>query len=70
MKVGRSCPAVAAANGQIFVIGGDQSQEINFYRTQITIATVECYEPNTNQWHECPSLPTSRGEAAAIIAPF
>ncbi|XP_043471983.1 actin-binding protein IPP-like [Leptopilina heterotoma] len=70
MKVGRSYPAVAAADGRLYVIGGDQSQEINFYRTQITISTVECYDPNSDTWHECASLPTSRGEAAAIIAPF
>ncbi|XP_015598236.1 actin-binding protein IPP [Cephus cinctus] len=70
MKMGRSYPAVAAADGRLYVIGGDQSQEINFYRTQITISTVECYDPTLNKWHECASLPTSRGEAAAIITPF
>ncbi|XP_012274970.1 actin-binding protein IPP [Orussus abietinus] len=70
MSVARSYPAVAAADGRLYVIGGDQSREINFYRTQITISTVECYNPVMNEWHECTSLPTSRGEAAAIIAPF
>ncbi|XP_033322034.1 actin-binding protein IPP [Megalopta genalis] len=70
MSVGRSYPAVAAADGRLYVIGGDQSHEINFYRTQITISTVECYDPHSNKWHECASLPTSRGEAAAIVAPF
>ncbi|KAK2583482.1 hypothetical protein KPH14_009450 [Odynerus spinipes] len=70
MNMGRSYPAVAAADSRLYVIGGDQSQEINFYRTQITISTVECYDPHLNKWHECASLPTSRGEAAAIVAPF
>ncbi|XP_066586895.1 actin-binding protein IPP-like [Prorops nasuta] len=70
MTIGRSYPAVAAADGKLYVIGGDQSQEINFYRTQITISTVECYDPHLNKWHECESLPSSRGEAAAIVAPF
>lgn len=70
MNIGRSYPAVAAADSRLYVIGGDQSQEINFYRTQITISTVECYDPHSNKWHECASLPTSRGEAAAIVAPF
>lgn len=70
MNIGRSYPAVAAADSRLYVIGGDQSQEINFYRTQITISTVECYDPHLNKWHECASLPTSRGEAAAIVAPF
>ncbi|XP_043282923.1 actin-binding protein IPP-like isoform X2 [Venturia canescens] len=70
MSIGRSYPAVAAADGRLYVIGGDQSQDINFYRTQITISTVECYDPNSNKWEECTSLPTSRGEAVAVIAPF
>lgn len=70
MCMGRSYPAVAAADGRLYVIGGDQSREINFYRTQITISTVESYDPSSNKWVECASLPTSRGEAAAIIAPF
>lgn len=70
MSMGRSYPAVAAADSRLYVIGGDQSQEINFYRTQITISTVECYDPHTNKWHECASLPSSRGEATAIVAPF
>lgn len=70
MSMGRFYPAVAAADSQLYVIGGDQSQEINFYRTQITISTVECYDPHTNKWHECASLPSSRGEATAIVTPF
>lgn len=70
MNEGRSYPAVAAADGRLYVIGGDQSQELTFYRTYITISTVECYDPNSDQWYKCASLPTSRGEAAAIVAPF
>lgn len=70
MSIGRAYPAVAAADNRLYVIGGDQSQEINFYRTQTTISTVECYDPHLNKWHECASLPSSRGEATAIVAPF
>ncbi|KAL7293115.1 hypothetical protein TKK_0013268 [Trichogramma kaykai] len=70
LNVGRSYPAVAAANGCLYVIGGDQPQEINFYRTQITVSTVERYDPNLYIWTEGTPLPTSRGEAAAIVAPF
>ena len=70
LNVGRSYPAVAAADGRLYVIGGDQPQEINFYRTQITVSTVECYDPIACKWTECAPLPASRGEAAAVIAPF
>ncbi|XP_014217087.1 actin-binding protein IPP-like [Copidosoma floridanum] len=70
LNVGRSYPAVAAADGRLYVIGGDQLQEINFYRTQITVSTVESYDPVNYKWTECAPLPTSRGEAAAVIAPF
>ncbi|KAG7196679.1 hypothetical protein KM043_016011 [Ampulex compressa] len=70
MNMARSYPAVAAGNSRLYVIGGDQYREINFYRTQITISTVECYDPHLNEWYECASLPTSRGEAAAIVSPF
>lgn len=70
LNVGRSYPAVAAADGRLYVIGGDQPQEINFYRTQITVSSVECFDPLLYKWIECAPLPTSRGEAAAVIAPF
>lgn len=69
MHLGRAYPAVAAVDSRLYVIGGNLSQEIDFYRTQITIRTVECYDPHSNKWHKCASLQTSRGEAAAIVAP-
>lgn len=68
--MGRSYPAVAAADGSLYVIGGDQPQEINFYRTQVTLTNVERFDPLVWKWTDCASLPTSRGEAAAVIAPF
>nr|CAD7443081.1 unnamed protein product [Timema bartmani] len=67
MKVARASPAVAAADGLLYVIGGDQTHEINFYRAQITITSVECYDPLANEWHECPPLPESRSEAGAVV---
>ena len=70
MNTRRSYPAVAAADNRLYVIGGDQQQEVNFYRTQITVSAVECYDPLSNQWNKCEPLPASRGEAAAVIAPF
>ncbi|KAK3929229.1 Actin-binding protein IPP [Frankliniella fusca] len=67
MRVGRASPAVAAADGVLYVIGGDETHEVNFYRAQITISSVECYDPQINKWRECPSLPESRSEAGAVV---
>lgn len=67
MKVPRGSPAVAAADGFLYVIGGDQTYEINFYRGQVTIASVERYDPRTDTWYECPPLPESRSEAGAVV---
>jgi actin-binding protein IPP len=67
MKVGRASPAVASADGLLYVIGGDQTHEVNFYRAQITISSVECYDPLADKWHDCPPLPESRSEAGAVV---
>lgn len=38
MSVGRASPAVAATNSLLYVIGGDQTSEVNdFYRAQVRI---------------------------------
>ena len=34
MKFARASPAVAAANGKIYAIGGDRISEVNFYRAR------------------------------------
>lgn len=67
MTVSRASPAVAAADGLLYVAGGDQTCEVNFYRAQITISSVECYDPAANTWHDCPDLPMSRSEAGAVV---
>ncbi|KAK9503759.1 hypothetical protein O3M35_010250 [Rhynocoris fuscipes] len=67
LKVGRASPAVAAAGGYLYVLGGDQTHEINFYRAQVTIASVERYDPARNTWEDSVPLPESRSEAAAIV---
>lgn len=67
MKVGRASPAVASADGLLYVIGGDQTHEVNFYRAQITISSVERYDPLADTWHDCPPLPESRSEAGAVV---
>lgn len=67
MTVSRASPAVAAADGFLYVVGGDQMREVNFFRAQITISSVECYDPNNDTWKDCPDLPKSRSEAGAVV---
>jgi actin-binding protein IPP len=64
---GRASPAVAAADGLLYVMGGDHSHEVNFYRARITMTSVECFNPLTNSWSERPPLPESRSEAGAVV---
>jgi len=67
MSVPRASPAVSSVDGLLYVGGGDQTREVNFYRAQITISSFECYDPLSDTWKECPSLPTSRSEAGAVV---
>ena len=67
MQFARASPAVAAANGKIYAIGGDRISEVNFYRARITITEVECFDPLTNEWSLSTPLPESRSEAGAVI---
>uniref|UniRef100_D3TND1 Kelch-like protein diablo n=1 Tax=Glossina morsitans morsitans TaxID=37546 RepID=D3TND1_GLOMM len=67
MSIPRAIPAVAAADGLLYVAGGEQPCEATFYRAQITISAVECYDPLTDNWKSCPDLPVSRSEAGAVV---
>ncbi|KAL1132354.1 hypothetical protein AAG570_010310 [Ranatra chinensis] len=67
LKTGRASPAVASAAGCLYVMGGNLTHEVNFYRAQVTITSVEMYDPVRNVWDEVPALPESRSEAAAIV---
>ena len=67
MKEPRASPSVAAANGKIYVFGGDQIIEVNFYRARTTIAAAECYDPLTNAWTTSVDLPQTRSEAGAVV---
>lgn len=77
---------MAAADGLLYVAGGDQVSfglkflivfikitffvqtcEVNFYRAQITISSVEVYDPLNDVWRSCIDLPSSRSEAGAVV---
>ena len=63
----RASPSVAAANGKIYVFGGDQINEVNFYRARTTFSATECFDPLTNTWTKSEPLPESRSEAGAVV---
>jgi actin-binding protein IPP len=67
MSVERSGPAVAAMDGLLYVIGGAQTHATPFYRAQCTISSVECFDPMTNSWADCPPLSETRAEAGAVV---
>lgn len=67
MSVARASPAVCSADSLLYVAGGDQTCEVNFYRAQITITSFECYDPVTDIWRDCPDLPVSRSEAGCLV---
>ncbi|XP_045474704.1 actin-binding protein IPP [Harmonia axyridis] len=67
MKTARSGAAVVALNGLLYVIGGTRTHSRNFYRMQCTISSVDCYNPVTNSWSDCPPLSESRAECRAAV---
>lgn len=67
LKAARSGPAVAAMDGRLYVIGGAKTHATPFYRAQCTIASVECFDPHTNSWSDCPPLSETRAEAGAVV---
>ena len=67
MLEARASPSVASVNGKIYIFGGDQINEVNFYRARTTIAIAEVYDPLTKTWKYSESLPESRSEAGAVV---
>lgn len=66
MLEARSRPAVVAVNGVLYAIGGSNMQE-DFYRQQVTLSSVECYDPKANMWRSCGNMRESRAEAGAVL---
>jgi len=67
LNVGRANASSQAVDGKIYCIGGDQTHENNFFRAQVTLSTVETYDPLTDSWEECVNLPESRSEAGSVV---
>ena len=67
MLEARASPSVASVNGKMYVFGGDQINEVNFYRARTTISVAEVYDPLTKSWNYSESLPESRSESGAVV---
>ena len=67
MLEARSSPSVASVNNKLYVFGGDQINEVNFYRARNTVAFVEVFDPLANTWTQSIQLPESRSEAGAVV---
>ena len=63
----RASPSVASVNSKIYVFGGDQINEVNFYRARNTVAFVEVFDPLANTWTQSIQMPESRSEAGAVV---
>ena len=59
MLEARASPSVASVNGKMYVFGGDQINEVNFYRARKTISAAEVYDPLTKSRNYSESLPES-----------
>ncbi|XP_071455545.1 actin-binding protein IPP-like [Hetaerina americana] len=67
LREGRSTPAVVALDGRLYAIGGTSSFHMYHYQAQVSLRTVEMYDPVTDLWTSMPSLPHARGEAGAVV---
>ncbi|XP_046393869.1 actin-binding protein IPP-like [Ischnura elegans] len=67
LREGRSTPAVVALDGRLYAIGGTSSFHMYHYQAQVSLRTVEMYDPVTDMWTSMPSLPHARGEAGAVV---
>jgi N-acetylneuraminic acid mutarotase len=63
MTTGRAfLAAVRGPDGRIYAIGG-------FANGNVTLNTVEVYDPKTNSWSTVASMPTPRAALAAVLGP-
>src|SRR5438132_671661 len=61
MPTARCCLGVAAINGRLYAVGGEDAGSIG-------LATVEAYDPATNAWTTKTSMPTVRSGLSAAAS--
>ena len=73
MPTKRGSPVAATVGDKIYVIGGatalpgSQDEGISGTRPQMSVGTVEEYDPAANTWRERSSMPTARNHAAVGV---
>jgi len=61
MSTARAGVAVAAINGLIYAFGGRTSS--SEFCAPVTLASVECYYPELDEWMDAGQMPVGRCEA-------
>jgi N-acetylneuraminic acid mutarotase len=73
MSTKRGSPVAAVARDKIYVIGGattppgSKETTVHPARPQVSVGTVEEYDPATNTWRQQSSMPTPRNHATAGV---
>lgn len=65
MPTARSLFSTSVVDGKIYVIGGQIDEEDQF--GEISIATVEMYDPQTDTWHRKADMPTARASVSTSV---
>lgn len=65
MSTARAGVAVAAVNGLVYAFGGRTSS--SEYCAPVTLASVECYNPETDEWMDAGQMPVGRCEAGITV---
>jgi len=65
MSAARAGVAVAAVNGLVYAFGGRTSS--SEFCAPVTLASVECYSPECDEWTDGGLMPVGRCEAGVAV---
>ena len=65
LSTGRAGATATAVNGLLYVMGGRTAN--GQFSAPTTLETVECYDPQTDDWFYVEPMPTSRCEATVVV---
>jgi len=65
MSTARAAVAVAAVNGLMYAFGGRTSS--SEFCSPVTLASVECYYPDLDEWQDVGQMPVARCEAGIAV---
>jgi len=65
MSTARAGAAVAAINGLIYAFGGRTSS--SEFCAPVTLMSVECYNPESDEWKDAGQMPVGRCEAGIAV---